>query len=178
MSEQIKAEPASNTPSPMQSGVDSANLGPAVPEPARTNTKLMIGIIIGVIVFLAILIGIIALLYTHPGPTAVIRDIFIIALAFTSLLIGLLLLVLVFQLQSLILLLRNEIKPMLTNANQTVSTVRGTAVFVSDNLVKPTINVASFVAGMKGVQQAILGKVNATGKQGSGTKSTHSTSTK
>jgi NADH:ubiquinone oxidoreductase subunit K len=176
MSEQIKAEPASQTPS--QPGVASTDLGPAMPEPTKTNTKLLIGLIGGSLVFLAILIGIIALLYTHPGPTAVIRDIFIIALAFTSLIIGLLLLVLVFQLQSLIALLRNEIKPMLTNANQTVNTVRGTAVFVSDNLVKPTINVASFVAGVKGVQQAIFGKVSSAGGRTAGTKKASGSSAK
>jgi hypothetical protein len=178
MSEQIKAEPTSQTPSPTQPGADSANLGPAVPEPTQTNNKVTIGIIVGAIVILAILIGIVVLLYTHPGPTAVIRDIVIIALAFASLAIGVLLVILVFQLQSLIALLRDEIKPMLTNANQTVSTVRGTAVFVSDNLVKPTINVASFAAGVKGVQQAILGKVNSAGRRTSGTKSTRGPSTK
>ena len=163
MSEQIKEEPSRQSAAPM--GAESVNMGPAQPEPTKTNTRMMIGVSIGVIVFLAIIILIVLVLYNNPGPTAVIRDIFIIALAFTSFLIGLLLLVLVFQLQSLIALLRNEIKPMLTNANQTVSTVRGTAVFVSDNLVKPTISIASFVAGVKGVQQAIIGKVNTAGRQ-------------
>jgi hypothetical protein len=125
----------------------------------------MIGMIIGVVVFLIIIIAIVILLYNNPGPTAVIRDIFLIALAFVSFLIGILLLVLVFQLQSLIALLRNEIKPMLTNANQTVNAVRGTASFVSDNLVKPTIGFASFVAGVNAVRQAFVGKVNKVGRR-------------
>lgn len=158
MNEQNKAESSAQSPSqPATSGVAA---GPALPEPTTTNYKLLFGIIAGAILVIAIIVGVVWLLYTNPGPTAVIRDIFIIALAFTSLFIGLLMLVLIFQLQSLIALLRNEIKPMLTNANQTVNTVRGTAVFVSDNLVKPTIGFASFLAGVKGVQQAVMGKMS------------------
>jgi NADH:ubiquinone oxidoreductase subunit K len=178
MNEQIKAEPANQTPSSTQASVENANLGPALPEPTKTNTKVMAIVIAIVVLVLVALIACIALLYTHPVATATIRDIFIIALAVTSLAIGLLLLVLVFQMQSLIALLRNEIKPMLTNANQTVNTVRGTAVFVSDNLVKPTISVASFAAGAKGVQQAIFGKINSASRRTSGTKSSHGPSTK
>lgn len=163
MSEENKTE--SSAQSPMQPTMGVAAPGPAQAEPATTNRKLLFGIIIGVVIFLAIIIGIVILLYNNPGPTAVIRDIFIIALALVSFLIGVLMLVLIFQLQSLIALLRNEIKPMLSNANQTVSTMRGTAVFVSDNLVKPTIGFASFVAGVRGVQQAFVGKVNSVGKR-------------
>lgn len=181
MSEQKRDESSRQSAPPMGAesvNAESINMGPATPEPAKTNTRLMIGLGAGAVIFLAIIILIVILLYNNPGPTAVIRDIFIIALALTSFLIGLLLLVLIFQLQSLIALLRNEIKPMLTNANQTVSTVRGTAVFVSDNLVKPTINIASFVAGVKGVQQAILGKVNTTGRRSSSARTAQNSSIK
>ncbi len=167
MNEQTKAESSAQSPAQPVSVVASA--GPALPEASRTNYKLLFGIIAGAVVVIALIVGIVFLLYTNPGPTAVIRDIFIIALAFTSLFIGLLMLVLIFQLQSLIALLRNEIKPMLTNANETVNTVRGTAVFVSDNLVKPTISFASFIAGLKGVQQAVTGRMKTTGRR-SGSK--------
>ena len=165
MNEQNKAE--SSAQSTSQPATNSASAGPALPEQTKTNYKLLFGIIAGAILVIALIVGVVFLLYTNPGPTAVIRDIFIIALAFTSLFIGLLMLVLVFQLQSLIALLRNEIKPMLTNANQTVNTVRGTAVFVSDNLVKPTIGFASFVAGLKGVHQAVMGKMNTSSRRSS-----------
>ena len=139
--------------------------GPAQPEPTRTNWKLLIGIVVGVLLLIAILAGVVVLAFTYPTGTAVVRDLFIIAMALTSFLIGILMLVLIFQLQALIALLRNEIKPMLTNANQTVNTVRGTAVFVSDNLVKPTIGFASFVAGLRGMQQAVMGRMNSAGKR-------------
>lgn len=174
MNEQTKA--ASIAQTPPQPGTNSAASGPARPGPAKTNYKLLFGLIGGVVLVIALIALVVVLLYSNPVQTAIIRDIFIIALAFTSFLIGLLMLVLIFQLQSMIALLRNEIKPMLTNANETVNTVRGTAVFVSDNLVRPTINLASFIAGLKGVQQAVMGKVNSSGKRATGTGTKERTS--
>jgi hypothetical protein len=162
MSEQNKAESSAQSPSQTTSGAGAA--GPAQPEPTKTNWKLLAGIVAGVVVVVAILVVIVLLAFTYPAGTAVVRDLFIIAMAFTSFLIGILMLVLIFQLQALIALLRNEIKPMLTNANQTVNTVRGTAVFVSDNLVKPTIGFASFMAGVRGMQQAVMDRMNSAAK--------------
>jgi hypothetical protein len=69
-------------------------------------------------------------------------------LALVTIVIGLFLVILVFQLQSLIVLLRDEVKPILDSANQTASTVRGTTTFVSDSVVKPMIGAASFAAGV------------------------------
>ena len=176
MSEQTKTEAPAQSPS--QPGMTTASMTPAQPDPTTTNRKLLFGIIAGVVIVVAILVVIVIILYNNPGPTAVIRDIFLIALALVSFFIGLLMLVLIFQLQSLIVLLRNEIKPMLTNANQTVSTVRGTAVFVSDNLVKPTIGVASFVAGLRGMQQAFVGKVKSTRTRSGASQTGHPGTTK
>jgi hypothetical protein len=65
-----------------------------------------------------------------------------------TIIIGLFLVVLIFQLQSLIALLRDEIKPILDSANETASTVRGTTTFVSDSVVKPMIEAASMAAGV------------------------------
>ncbi len=168
MSEQTRAESSDHVQT--QPGGLVADTSPAKPEPKGGNAKFVIIVLAVVVVILVAIAVAVYLLYSNPGPTAVIRDIFIIAMAFTSVLIGLLMVVLIFQLQALIALLRNEIKPMLTNANQTVSTVRGTAVFVSDNLVKPTISIASFMAGVKGAQQALMGRVNTAGRHTNGTK--------
>ena len=174
MNKSNKAE--SSTQPSRQEAMISPTVGPAEPEQSTANRKVVIAIAIGGVVFIAVTILIIILLYSNPTSTAVIRDIFIIALAFTSFLIGLLMLMLVFQLQALIALLRNEIKPMLTNANQTVNAVRGTAVFVSDNLVKPTIGVASFFAGVRGVQHALSGKFTARKRRATTSGSTGSRS--
>jgi hypothetical protein len=176
MNETNKAE--SSAQSLRSEALVSPTVAPAQPENSTTNRKVAIAIAIGAIVFLALTILIIALLYSNPTSTAVIRDIFIIALAFTSFFIGIAMLVLVFQLQALIGLLRNEIKPMLTNANQTVNAVRGTAVFVSDNLVKPTIGVASFFAGVRGVKDAVSGRVKRSARRKSRSSSPGSASSK
>jgi hypothetical protein len=85
---------------------------------------------------------------THPILTSVLRDISIIILALVTLIIGLFLIILIFQLQSLIALLRDEIKPILDSANQTANTVRGTTTFVSDAVVTPMIHVASLASGV------------------------------
>ena len=141
---------------PEQTPTDPPNpVGPVRPEEPKTNTRLLIGIIVAGLVFIIITVLIIWFLAYDPQRTANIRDMFIIALAFVSGAIGVLLVVLIWQLQSLIVLLRNEIKPMLVNANQTVNTVRGTAVFMSDNLAKPAIKVASFFSGIRGVADAV-----------------------
>lgn len=142
-----------------------STLGPALPEEAKPNTRLLIGMIVGGIVFIVVTILIIWFLAVDPQRTANIRDMFIIALAFVSVLIGALLAVLVWQLQSLIVLLRNEIKPMLTNANQTVNTVRGTAVFMSDNLARPAIKAFSFLSGLRGVADAVGARAGATSRR-------------
>ncbi len=81
--------------------------------------------------------------------TAVLRDIAIIVLALTTIIIGLLLALLLFQLQSLVALLRNEIRPILESANQTARTVRGTTTFVSDAVVTPVVSAASFLTAVR-----------------------------
>lgn len=88
-------------------------------------------------------------LATNATATAVVRDIAIIVLALVTGLIGVFLAILIFQVQSLIALLRNEIKPILDSANQTVSTVKGTSTFVSDTVVSPVIQALSFASGVR-----------------------------
>ena len=60
-----------------------------------------------------------------------------------------LLAILLFQLQSLIVLLRDEVQPILQSINETTGTVRGTTTFVSDAVVNPVIEVAGYVAGVR-----------------------------
>ncbi|MCS7060754.1 MAG: hypothetical protein RMN25_06260 [Anaerolineae bacterium] len=152
----------SPTTTPGQASARSSDpVGPAQPEEARPNTKLLIGMVAGGVLFVVVTILIIWFLAENPQRTANIRDIFIIALAFISALIGILLAILIWQLQSLIVLLRNEIKPMLINANQTVNTVRGTAVFMSDNLAKPAIKAFSFLSGLRGAANAVGARAGA-----------------
>jgi len=99
-------------------------------------------------------------LVTHPQFTAALRDLFIIVLALVTIVIGVLLMILVLQLQSLMTLLRDEIKPMLQSANQTVSTVRGTTTFVSNAVVTPMIQAASLAAAVRRTVKVFAGRSN------------------
>ncbi len=77
------------------------------------------------------------------------RDIAIIVLALESIVIGVLLAVLVIQVIRLVKLLREEVLPILNSTQETVSTVRGTASFVSDHVVQPVVKVSSYAAGAR-----------------------------
>ncbi len=79
---------------------------------------------------------------------AVVRDLAIVLLAVESLVIGILLIILILQVVSLTRLLRDEIRPILNSADETVRTVRGTTTFVSDTFVTPMVRVSSFAAGV------------------------------
>lgn len=108
-------------------------------------------VILGVIVLLLVIAGVVAAVYfmvRNPPATSVIRDIFIIFMAVESLFIGLTLVVLMVQLARLTNLLQHEIKPILESTNETVNTVRGTAIFVSENLVDPVMKLNSYVAAL------------------------------
>jgi hypothetical protein len=113
-----------------------------------SNRQRIIGIaIIGTIVVVIVVLSIYGMA-TNPIVTSVLRDISIIVLALVTLVIGLFLIILIFQLQSLIALLRDEIKPILDSANETANTVRGTTTFDSDAVVTPVIHVVSLASGV------------------------------
>jgi len=77
-----------------------------------------------------------------------VRDLAIILLAVESLVVGVVLIVLVLEIRNLAKLLREEIKPILDSADETARTVRGTTVFVSENLVTPMVRASSFASGV------------------------------
>jgi len=79
---------------------------------------------------------------------AFVRDLAIILLAVESLVIGVVLIILVWEIRSLAKLLREEIKPILDSADETARTVRGTTVFFSDTFVNPVVRASSFAAGV------------------------------
>jgi len=117
----------------------------------RQQRTTVIGIGLGVVIILGILITSIVFLLlpsTEASTVSRIRDIFIILMAFESLLIGLVLVVLIVQLARLTNLLQNEVKPILESTNETVSNLRGTAAFLSANLVEPVIKLNESLAGL------------------------------
>jgi len=124
---------------------------PPAPDEASLTPKQRLYVILGVVVLLLVIAGVVAAVYfmvQNPAATSVIRDIFIIFMAVESLFIGLTLVVLMVQLARLTNLLQHEIKPILESTNETVNTVRGTAIFVSENLVDPVMKLNSYVAAL------------------------------
>lgn len=119
------------------------------PEELRRQRLTIIGVVIGVLVILGVLIaGVIYL--AQPGPhTEKIRDIFIIFMALEFMVLGLVLVILIVQLATLINLLQNEVKPILESTNETANTLRGTAVFLSDNLADPVIKLGEYLAAFR-----------------------------
>jgi len=75
------------------------------------------------VVVVAILLAIVYGLVSHPVFTAVLSDIAIIVLALTTMVTCIFLTILLFQVQSLTVLLRDEIRPMLKSMNETAGTV-------------------------------------------------------
>lgn len=111
--------------------------------------KLVWGIIVFLLIIAATVFCIFKLFEAGPDTTSQIRDIFIIVLALESFIIGAALVILVIQLASLTNMLQSEIKPIITDTKETISTVKGTADFISRRAVKPVIAANSYMAGAK-----------------------------
>ncbi len=134
---------------------------PLTPEErAAKRTQMMI--IGGAVVFLILLVVAIVLMASFPSATEVVRDIAIVFVAVETFLIGLAMILLIFQIQVLIQVLRDEIQPLLRSVNDTVSTVRGTTEFVSHNMVSPIIKASGFIAGVRRVVSDAVGVAKAT----------------
>ena len=128
---------------------------PPDPEAIKNQRRIVIGVSIGAVVLIALLVLAIWGLTRDAATTAVIRDIFIIFMAVESLLIGLTLVILIIQLARLINLLQNEIKPILDSTNETVSTMRGTVNFLSDNLTEPVMKLNEYFAAFSEIGKFI-----------------------
>lgn len=129
---------------------------PAVPPPQEEKeglTENQQRAVIGaaIVVGLLLLAGAIAGAYylvNHPATAQTVRDVFIIFMALESMLIGVALVILIVQLAVLTNLLKHEIKPILEATQETANTVRGTTLFLSENLVEPVMKLNSYVAGL------------------------------
>ena len=114
-----------------------------------SKRALIIIIVLGLLLLAGMITGIILLLRADAATAEKIRDIFIIFMAFESILIGAALVILAIQLAVLINLLQNEIKPILDTTTEAINTIRGTANFMSNNLVEPVIKLNEYVAALR-----------------------------
>jgi uncharacterized membrane protein len=127
----------------------SANEAELARQQLRRQRWMVVGLVAAILVVLAAIAAAIYGLTRDAETTSNIRDIFIIFMAFESLIIGAALVILVIQVASLINLLQNEIKPILKATTDTVNTLRGTTEFLSENLVEPVIKLNSYLAGLR-----------------------------
>lgn len=120
---------------------------------------------VGLLFVLLVLTGLLVwFLAADAARTALIRDIVLVLVVSLSLLINIalggVLILLIFRLQDLTKMLRDEIQPTLANMSETVRTITGTAKMVSDQVAKPTIKAASFIAGVQGAARAARRRFN------------------
>ena len=128
-------------PQPYEAGVS--------PEQLRQQRVIVIGIVVVGLALLAIIILVtVGMLRQDPETTSKIADVFIVFMALESIIIGLVLIILIVQLARLINLLQHEIKPIIESTNETVSTLRGTTQFISDNVSEPVIKINEYLAGV------------------------------
>ena len=116
---------------------------------------IIIGVSVGAVVLVIALVVAAVYLVGHPEQAASIRDVFIIFMALEFIVIGAALVVLMFQLAVLTNMLQHEIKPILESTNETLNTVRGTTVFLSDNLVEPVVKLNSYLAAITQVVDSL-----------------------
>jgi hypothetical protein len=86
--------------------------------------------------------------FESEATVSFVRDLAIILLAVESLVIGVMLIVLIWEIRGLAKMLREDIKPIIDSADETVRTMRGTTTFVSENVVNPVVRVSSFASGV------------------------------
>ncbi len=111
--------------------------------------RIVIGLVIFVIILIAGLVFSIWYLLQDSARTELIKNIMITILGAELLIIGAASVLLIIQVSNLVNLMRNEVKPVLDAANETMNTVRGTAAFMSDQVVEPVIKINSFYAGIR-----------------------------
>ena len=87
---------------------------------------------------------------------ALVRDIAIVVLALESIVIGVVLVLMLWQVRSLTRLLQDQLKPMLDAMRETVGTVKGTTSLVSETIVTPAVKIGGFFAGARRALQVML----------------------
>ncbi len=128
---------------------------PATIEPdARREPLIPIGYVIAgaAVVLIVGALSVFLLVYlanNYADTILVVRDIFIIALGIMSCFSGIVLILLLIAVIRLVNMLEFELKPILMKTNETLGTIRGTTVFMSENVVRPMTAASSYVAGIR-----------------------------
>jgi nitrate reductase gamma subunit len=126
-----------------------AETTPTMEEQPRRKWLITFGLVAGGLLLIALIALAIIYLVQPSTPTSKIRDIFIIFMALESLLVGFSLVILIVQVARLINLLQNELAPILERTQETVNTLRGTTLFLSENVVQPVIRLNEYLASIQ-----------------------------
>jgi hypothetical protein len=121
---------------------------------SRLRGKFFLAFGAAILLLAAAVAGVIVL-SRDDALTRSVRDILLILVALEFLVVGVALGVMLVQLSRLLLMLDLEIRPMLENANETLNTLRGTSLFLGENLVEPVIELSSSLAAIQRVLAAL-----------------------
>lgn len=127
------------------------------PEQLIPTKYVVIGVVTAVTIAILSIVFVVWLAAYHPELVETLRDIFIIALALESCIFGIALMILMVMVIRLVNMLEFEIKPILERTNETIGMVRGTTVFMGDNVVKPITTASSYVAGVRKGLKTLFG---------------------
>jgi len=130
-------------------------------QPSQQSLVRPLYVVLGILAVLLLaglfIWGVIWLAQNYSAEIEAVRDIFIIFLALSTCLFGVVILLLLVMVVRLVNMLEFEIKPILEKTNETVGMVRGTTVFVSKNVVKPVTTASSYMAGVRRGLKALFG---------------------
>lgn len=162
MSEETKSSELREVSPKVEPKVAPKKERPELSAAPADNTALIIAGVASAITLL-LLIGFGAYLFFNPAVASVLRDIVIVffGLAVVVIIVLLMLLTaitvyLALKVNDLIKLLDREIKPILKNLQSTMTEVRGTASFISDNAVQPVIETASAVSATRSIISSLF----------------------
>lgn len=136
------------TENPETKDLQMAEMTVSQPESASEKKHTLV-IVIGVLLLIALIVGLVFLARAEGQVVTQVRDIFIILMALMLIVIGVALVVLIIQVATLTNLLQHEVKPILHSTNDTVNTLKGTVRFLSDNLSEPVIKLNESLASIK-----------------------------
>lgn len=141
----------------------SQNVQPPAPKPAaeaepksKWTTQRIVFVSAGVLGTIIVVIFGVGLLLAFSGELEVtalriqyIRNIFMVVLGLEGILIIGSIAVLTVQITRLVNMVKRDVKPVLTRAQETVNTAKGTVEFVGDNIVRPVIRTSAFLSGLR-----------------------------
>jgi hypothetical protein len=128
------------------------------PDTSRWKWWTALAILITLLIFVGIGYGLYQLGGADQAPLERLRDIAIIFLIFQLLLVTIILGGIAAGLGFLLLVLKDQIIPLLTELTETVRRLRGTAEFMTEEAVKPIIKSAGQAAKWQAMVRAVTGQ--------------------